>query len=156
MTHTFIRPIRSRYMQFRLCVMTRYTIAHNRLPTFFMYWPGCPNGPETEILYNQKPLNARLGIQTGFFTKYRIDHEGSDFFNLNISILFYFFRDIREYKSRVESYSREMLRKEAQIRDMTQRLENGDGSKFILFCISKGVPPKLSTSNWLQIVRSML
>ena len=45
----------------------------------------------------------------------------------------FFFRDIREYKSRVESYSREMLRKEAQIRDMTQRLENGDGSKSILF-----------------------
>ena len=44
-----------------------------------------------------------------------------------------FFRDIREYKSRVESYSREMLRKEAQIRDMQQRLENGDGSKFSFF-----------------------
>ena len=29
---------------------------------FFMYWPGCPNGPETEILYHQKPLNAELGI----------------------------------------------------------------------------------------------
>ena len=29
---------------------------------FFMYWPGCPNGPETEILYHQKPLNAGLGI----------------------------------------------------------------------------------------------
>ena len=29
---------------------------------FFMYWPGCPNGPETEILYHQKPLIAGLGI----------------------------------------------------------------------------------------------
>ena len=123
---------------------------------FFMYWPGCPNGPEIEILYHKKPLNAGMGIQTGVFTNYRIDHKGSDFFNLNISFLFYFFRDIREYKSRVESYSREMLRKEAQIRDMTQRLENGDGSKFILFCISQGVPPKLTTSNWLQIIRSMV
>ena len=28
---------------------------------FFMYWPGCPNSPETEILYHQKPLNAELG-----------------------------------------------------------------------------------------------
>jgi len=35
--------------------------------------------------------------------------------------------EIREYKSRVESYSREMLRKEAQVRDLTQRLENGEG-----------------------------
>ena len=30
--------------------------------TFFMYWLGCQNGPETEILYHQKPLNAGLGI----------------------------------------------------------------------------------------------
>ena len=29
---------------------------------FFQYWPSCPNGPKTEILYHQKPLNARLGI----------------------------------------------------------------------------------------------
>ena len=25
---------------------------------FFLYWPGCPNGPKTEILYHQKSLNA--------------------------------------------------------------------------------------------------
>ena len=37
-------------------------VAHNRPPTFFMYWPSCPNGPETEILYHEKPLNAGLGI----------------------------------------------------------------------------------------------
>ena len=29
---------------------------------FFMYWPCCPNGPETEIPYHQKPLNTGLGI----------------------------------------------------------------------------------------------
>lgn len=40
-----------------------------------------------------------------------------------------FCRDIREYKSRVESYSREMLRKEGQVRDLQQRLENGEGKK---------------------------
>ena len=34
---------------------------------FFMYWPGCPNGQETEIQYHQKPLNAGLGIQTGSY-----------------------------------------------------------------------------------------
>ena len=32
---------------------------------FFMYWPGCPYGPEIEIPYHQKPLNAGLGIWTG-------------------------------------------------------------------------------------------
>ena len=37
-------------------------VAHNRPPTFFMYWHGCPNGPETEILYHQKLLNAVLGF----------------------------------------------------------------------------------------------
>ena len=35
--------------------------AHNQPQTFFMYWPGCSNGPQTEILYLQKPLNAGLG-----------------------------------------------------------------------------------------------
>ena len=34
-------------------------IGHN---FFLMYWPGCPNSPETEIPYHQKPLNAELGI----------------------------------------------------------------------------------------------
>ena len=36
--------------------------AHNRPATFFMYWPGWPNSPETEIPYHQKPPNAGLGI----------------------------------------------------------------------------------------------
>ena len=36
---------------------------------FFLYWPGCPNGPKTEIPYPQKPLNAGLGIQTGDIPK---------------------------------------------------------------------------------------
>ena len=30
-----------------------------------MYWPGCPNSPETEIMYHQKPLYSGLIIQTG-------------------------------------------------------------------------------------------
>ena len=38
-------------------------VAHNQTLTFFtMYWPGCPKGPKTEILYFQKPLNEELGI----------------------------------------------------------------------------------------------
>ncbi len=45
-------------------------------------------------------------------------------------------RDVREYKSRVESYSREILRKEAQIKELQNRLENGEGSKSqnLFFC----------------------
>ena len=37
-----------------------------------------------------------------------------------------FFRDTREFKSRVESYAREMLRKEQQIKELQARLENGE------------------------------
>ena len=37
-------------------------VVHNQPQTFFMYWPGSPNGPESEIPYHQKPLNAGLGI----------------------------------------------------------------------------------------------
>ena len=32
---------------------------------FFLYWPGCLNGPKTEIPYHQKSPNAGRGIQTG-------------------------------------------------------------------------------------------
>ena len=35
-----------------------------------------------------------------------------------------------DYKGRVESYSREMLRKESQIKEMQTRLETGDGCKY--------------------------
>lgn len=44
-----------------------------------------------------------------------------------------FFRDVRDYKSRIEAYSREMLRKEAQLKDLQSRVDNGDGSKYIHF-----------------------
>ena len=46
-----------------------------------------------------------------------------------------FSRDTRDYKSRIEAYSREMLRKEAQIKDLQSRVENGDGSKFLFLNI---------------------
>ena len=39
-----------------------------------------------------------------------------------------------EYKGRVESYSREMLRKESQIKELQGRIETGDGCEY-LFCI---------------------
>jgi hypothetical protein len=37
---------------------------------------------------------------------------------------------MKEYKSRVESYSREMLRKESQIKELQGRIEIGDGCKY--------------------------
>ena len=46
-----------------------------------------------------------------------------------------YFRDTRDYKSRIEAYSREMLRKEAQIKDLQSRVENGDGSKYFFSII---------------------
>ena len=36
---------------------------------------------------------------------------------------------MNEYKGRMESYSREVLRKEAQIKDLQGRIESGDGCK---------------------------
>ena len=47
-------------------------VAYNWLTNFFMYWPGCPNDPETEIPYHPKPLNAGLGILTGRCTIIRL------------------------------------------------------------------------------------
>ena len=39
-------------------------------------------------------------------------------------------RDMKDYKSRVESYSREMLRKDSQIKELQGRIETGDGCKY--------------------------
>ena len=61
-------------------------------------------------------------------------------------------RDIREYKSRVESYSREMLRKEAQVRELQSRLENGEGSKLFIHYFPEKIR-KISIS-WLLIITS--
>ena len=35
-----------------------------------------------------------------------------------------------DYKGRVESYSREMLRKESQIKELQSRMETGDGCEY--------------------------
>ena len=51
-------------------------VANNPAQTlFFLYWPGCLNGPKTEIPYHQKSFNAGLGILTGYRiqnTEYRL------------------------------------------------------------------------------------
>ena len=42
-----------------------------------------------------------------------------------------------DYKGRVESYSREMLRKESQIKDLQSRMETGgDGCEYLVFHFS--------------------
>ncbi len=37
---------------------------------------------------------------------------------------------MKEFKSRVDSYSREMLRKDSQIKELQGRIEVGDGCKY--------------------------
>lgn len=44
-----------------------------------------------------------------------------------------FCRDMMEYKGRVESYSREVLRKESQIKELQGRIETGDGCEYLVF-----------------------
>merc|ERR1719461_1317236 len=78
----------------------------------------------SQKLEKMELLNLQSNLQSEIHAKQAINEELSKVrAELESSRM-----DIREYKSRVESYSREMLRKEAQIRDMTQRLENGEGS----------------------------
>merc|ERR1719361_1139141 len=77
----------------------------------------------SQKLEKMELLNLQSNLQSEIHAKQAINEELSKVrAELESSRM-----DIREYKSRVESYSREMLRKEAQIRDMTQRLENGEG-----------------------------
>ncbi len=49
--------------------------------------------------------------------------------NVNHNMFVCHCRDVREAKSVQDSYSRELARKENQIRDLQARLENGEGSK---------------------------
>ena len=77
----------------------------------------------SQKLEKMELLNLQSNLQSEIHAKQAINEELSKVrAELESSRM-----DIREYKARVESYSREMLRKEAQIRDMQQRLENGDG-----------------------------
>ena len=41
-------------------------VAHNWPQPFFMYWPDCPIGPETEIPNHQQPLNSDPSLNTQF------------------------------------------------------------------------------------------
>merc|ERR1712223_1081899 len=69
-------------------------------------------------------LNLQSNLQSEIHAKIAINEELSKVRSeLEASRM-----DTRDYKSRIEAYSREMLRKEAQVRDLTQRLENGEGS----------------------------
>lgn len=50
-----------------------------------------------------------------------------------------------DYKGRVESYSREMLRKESQIKELQTRMETGDGSEYQVIIIGISCPTHYST-----------
>ena len=43
---------------------------------------------------------------------------------------------MKEFKSRVDSYSREMLRKDSQIKELQGRIEVGDGCKYLFYFIN--------------------
>merc|ERR1719210_1738268 len=77
----------------------------------------------SQKLEKMELLNLQSNLQSEIHAKQAINEELSKTRSeLEASRM-----EIREYKSRVESYSREMLRKEAQCRDLQQRLENGEG-----------------------------
>ena len=48
-------------------------VAHIGPHFFFQYWPGCPNGPKTEIPYHQMPLN---GVWTKYSEAFPIQKSG--------------------------------------------------------------------------------
>ena len=54
--------------------------------------------------------------------------------------LFFLSRDVSDYKTRVDAYSREILRKEATIRDLQARLENGEGSEYTVHFLGNALP----------------
>ena len=58
-------------------------------------------------------------------------------------------RDMKDYKSRVESYSREMLRKDSQIKELQGRIETGDGCKYYITF-------HLTTSYLLTLIKQWL
>ena len=63
--------------------------------------------------------------------------------------------DVRDYKSRIEGYSREMLRKEAQIRDLQQMVDkDGCKSTFSLLPLSKHINPLLLRGSRVRVFGS--
>ena len=92
-------------------------VAHNRPRHFFQYWPGCPKGPKTEILYHQKPLIAGLGVYTGVLDV------------IKFNLLLYLLR-LHMYKSKLDSrsfYYQEIHSRSATLTDRNlnvYRIEN--------------------------------
>lgn len=59
-----------------------------------------------------------------------------------------------DYKGRVESYSREMLRKESQIKELQTRMETGDGCKYIKNFLSPSKSSRnLFNSNFIFLLK---
>merc|ERR1719367_2233929 len=78
----------------------------------------------SQKLEKMELLNLQSNLQSEIHAKIAINEELSKVRSeLEASRM-----DTRDYKSRIEAYSREMLRKEAQIKDLQSRVENGDGS----------------------------
>jgi len=48
-----------------------------------------------------------------------------------IFLFFYFFRELKDLKQRLDTMSHELKRKDMQIKEMQARLDTGDGCKYI-------------------------
>ena len=65
-------------------------------------------------------------------------------------------RDMVEYKGRVESYSREVLRKESQIKELQGRIDTGDGCEYFPFFPQISLfLPIFSPLFWQNLQRSL-
>ena len=60
-----------------------------------------------------------------------------------------------EYKGRVETYSREVLRKESQIKELQGRIETGDGCEYCPSCPSPLSPSLWPSSAYLHLPSSL-
>lgn len=47
-------------------------------------------------------------------------------------ISFYFFRELRDFKQRLDTMSHELKRKDMQVKELQARLDTGDGCKYTL------------------------
>ena len=105
----------------------------------------------SQKLEKMELLNLQSNLQSEIHAKIAINEELSRVRSeLEASRM-----DVRDYKSRIEGYSREMLRKEAQIRDLQQMVDK-DGCKFTfsLLPVSKHIKPLLSRCPRIRVFGS--
>ena len=105
----------------------------------------------SQKLEKMELLNLQSNLQSEIHAKIAINEELSRVRSeLEASRM-----DVRDYKSRIEGYSREMLRKEAQIRDLQQMVDkDGCKSTFSLLPLSKHINPLLLRGSRVRVFGS--